>query len=262
VAWIDERERSADDDLPQAHVFAVRLRADAAAVGAARRLDAGPPVELAAKLDNAWAPHVAARGRRVAVAWVDFRTYDWRPFLRLSSDRGATWGPERPLSDAPVPSGENGEESLDDAPSVALGAAGPRVAWVDFRKRASSARRPHPLYDIYLGAPGAGNEQVDPWGGRQLDSFAPAAVPWGAGLLVAWQDAARGISDILVRRVDTGGRAHGPAVRVDDRGAGSTNAWRPALATFAGGRVLAAWVDERDGPRQIFGATAGAGSLR
>jgi len=36
----------------------------------------------------------------------------------------------------------------------------------------------------------------------------------------------------------------------------------PALATLASGRVLAAWEDERDGPRQIFAATAGATSLR
>ncbi len=263
VAWIDERERSPDDDLPQAHVFAARLRGDGSAAGTATRLDTAAPVELAAKLDNAWAPDVTARAGRVAVAWVDFRSYDWRPYLRESSDGGGSWGPERPLSDAPLPSPENAEESLDDAPSVALGPDGPRVAWVDFRKRASSARRPHQLYDVYLGSPGRASAQVDPWGSGQLDSFNPAAVlARGGGLLVAWQDAARGISDVRLRRVDAAGRVSGGSVLVDDRGAGTTNAWRPALATLGGDRVLAAWEDERDGPRQIFAATASAASVR
>ncbi len=261
VAWIDERERTRDDDLPQAHVLVARLDGRGARLGPARRLDTAPPVELAAKLDNAWAPEVAARGRRVAVAWVDFHTYDWRPYLRESPDGGATWGAQRPLSDAPLPAPDNGEESLDDAPDVALGAGGPRVAFVDFRKRAS-ATRPHPLYDIYLGAPGAPSRQVDPWGARQLNTFAPATALVRGGLLVAWQDASRGISDVRVRRVGATGRARGPTVRVDDKGAAGSNAWRPDLAPVSGGRVLAAWEDERDGPSQIFYAAARARAIR
>ena len=49
AVWIDERERSADDDLPQAHVFYARVGKG----GVARRLDQGAPVEAAAKLPPA-----------------------------------------------------------------------------------------------------------------------------------------------------------------------------------------------------------------
>ena len=61
VAWIDERERSADDALPQAHLYSARV--GLGATGAVRRLDTAPPVADAAKLDHAWAPDLVARGR-------------------------------------------------------------------------------------------------------------------------------------------------------------------------------------------------------
>ncbi|MEA2412504.1 MAG: hypothetical protein QOC77_3065, partial [Thermoleophilaceae bacterium] len=42
AVWVDERERSADDDLPQAHVFYARVGQR----GPGRRLDTGKPVTL------------------------------------------------------------------------------------------------------------------------------------------------------------------------------------------------------------------------
>jgi hypothetical protein len=163
AAWVDERERSTDDALPQAHVYGSPLGAGGRPAATARRLDSGAPVELARKLDHSWAPDVAARGRRVALSWVDFHTYDWRAYERESRDGGATWGAERAVTDAPRGSAD---ESLDDAPDVALGRGGPLVAFTD------------------------------------------------------------------------------------------SNAWRPDLAPLAGGRLLAAFQDERDGRPRIFAATA------
>ena len=96
AVWIDERQRSADDDLPQAHVFYARV-----GHGGARRLDQGAPVAAAAKLDNAWAPRIAVHRRRVLVSWVDFQGYDWGVFSRQSSDAGSTFAVEkRVTSDA------------------------------------------------------------------------------------------------------------------------------------------------------------------
>ena len=159
----------------------------------------------------------------------------------------------------PVAVARDAEESLDDAPSVALGPGGRRVLPVDFRKRAPRHAEPHQLYDVYLGSPGRASVQVDPWGSRQLDSFNPAAVlAPGGGLLVAWQDARRGaISDVPARRVDAPGGSARARVRVDDRGAGTTNALAPRVCCAGG--ASACWrpgEDERDGPPQIFAATA------
>ena len=53
----------------------------------------------------------------------------------------------------------------------------------------------------------------------------------------------------------------GKARRVDDAGPRAGNAWRPRLAC-AGGRVLALWEDERDGPAQIYFARAKLNRLR
>jgi hypothetical protein len=259
VAWIDERERSEDDDLPQAHLYGTRLRANGTPVARGVKLDGGTPAHLAEKLDNAWAPDVTARGKRVAVTWIDFRTYDWRAYLRTSSDGGASFAAERVVTDAP--SGAT-DESLDDTPRVALDDKGnPFVAFTDYRKRDTS-RRPHQLYDIYLGRPGAKNVQVDPWGTRQLNTFAPAVAFSGSSLYVVWQDASRGVNDIRLRRVTAAGKPAGRTVRVEDKGAGGGNSWRPDIVALGAESLLVAWEDERDGPPQIFVATGLQGPLR
>jgi hypothetical protein len=242
MAWIDERERSKDDDLPQAHVFGTRLRSDGSPQPGAVRLDQGTPAPLAAKLDNAWAPDVAAQGKRVAVTWVDFRTYDWRAYLRVSGDGGATFAGEKAVTDAP--SGE-ADESLDDAPRTALDPKGrPTVVWTDYRKRDGS-KAPSPLYDIYLQGPSGGNVQVDPWGTKQVDTFSPALAFSGSQPFVVWQDANRGISEIRLRL----GRA---TVAVSEKP--GANAWRPDIVALPGGKLVVAFEDDRDGPTQIFAA--------
>lgn len=93
VAWIDHRTKSPGEALPEAGLYGSRLTAGRAP-GQARRLDStGPTAMFAQELDHAWAPSVAARGRRVSVSWVDFRGYDWSVFARTSNDHGRASGP-------------------------------------------------------------------------------------------------------------------------------------------------------------------------
>ena len=235
AAWIDERDRFAEDDLPRADVYGARLTASGPSTP--QRLDTAPTTsDLAAKLDNDWAPSVAAAGPRVLVAWTDFRNYRWDVVGRLSSDGGATFGAVTQADDVP-----SDLETLDDTPRAELRAGRPVLAWTDYRKTRDPL--PHPLDDIR-----AADRQIDGHGAAQIVSAAPSL----AGGLVAWQDHARGIGEILVRRI---GATAAPA-RVGDRGARG-NAWRPAVAR-AGGRAVVAWEDERDGPSQIYVTSAPA----
>ncbi len=254
MAWIDERQRSADDALPQAHLFAARV--GLGATGTVRRLDTAVPVADAAKLDHAWAPDLVARGSKVLLSWIDFHTYDWRVWSRTSTDAGSSWGAQTKVTDTPAD-----HEALDDTPRGALTSSGPVVAWTDFRKRDVN-RTPHSLYDIAAARPGAANHRIDTPSPLQSLAFAPSVVADGSHALVAWQDMAAGPGRILLSRIDAHGRATRHRVRVDDGGTQGWNAWRPALAAVSGGRVLAAWEDERDGPGQIFFARAKRAALR
>jgi hypothetical protein len=257
AAWVDERERSADDDLPQAHVFYARVGQR----GPGRRLDTGKPVTLAERSDNSWAPRVATSGRRVLVTWVDFQAYDWGVFSRLSSNGGASFGKE-----TRVTSDGSEQEELADSPAPALPAHGkPLIAWTDWRKRDSAGTKPHQEYDTFLASPGGRNRQADPYGGRQVSTFAPS-ICLGAGgrATVAFQDASAGRSVVRVVTV-RGAAGGGPFKRgharlVSDAGARGGNAWRPQLAC-SGGRVVAVWEDERDGPPRLYSSFGSARSL-
>ena len=117
------------------------------------------------------------------------------------------------------------------------------------------------MYDIYLSRAGKENVQVDPYGTRQLSTFAPDICAVGRrDALVAFQDASKGQNDIRAVFMK-GGTKRGRPRRVDDAGPRAGNAWRPRLAC-AGGRVLALWEDERDGPAQIYFARAKLKRLR
>ncbi len=253
AAFVDERETGLDD-LPQAHVYYSRIeRGDPTR---AERLDTGAPAPLATKFDNSWAPSVASRGKRVLVTWLDFLNYDWDVFSRVSTDGGTSWRGQQLVNDTP-----EDDEALADTPRAAVSRAADLVAWTDWRKRDSSATKPHQLYDIHLSRPGRDNVRVDPYGARQLSTFAPDICAVGRrDALVVFQDASRGQNDVravLMRR----GAKRGRARRVDDAGPRAGNAWRPRLAC-SGGRALALWEDERDGPAQIYFARAKLARLR
>jgi hypothetical protein len=152
------------------------------------------------------------------------------------------------------------KEALNDTPRVVLAARGRFVAWTDWRKRDSSATRPHQQYDVFLARPGGPNRQVDPYGGRQLSTFHPTVCADTRNrLLVAFQDASRGHNDIRIVHVRGGRR--GRARRVDDAGSRRINAWRPELGCWKD-RAVVLWEDERDGPPQVYFAAASARRLR
>jgi hypothetical protein len=256
AVFVDTRARSADDALPQAHVYYARVRSGVAE--RARRLDTGVPTPLAAKLDNSWAPRVSARGKHVLAAWIDFLNYDWGVFSRGSGDGGATFGQQVRVTDNRE--GSEQQEELADSPDPLLLPGGPLVVWTDWRKRDSAGRVPHQQYDVFAAAPGAPNRQLDPYGTRPVSSFAPSACADGARALVAFQDESRAQSKIRLVRV-AGGVRRGPALRVDDGGSHAGDAWRPRMAC-SGGRALVAFESERDGPGQVYVASAPLVRLR
>jgi hypothetical protein len=244
AVWIDERERSADDDLPQAHVLYKRVGLR----GAGRRLDTGTPVTEAARADNAWAPRIAVAGKRVLVTWLDFEAYDWGVFSRLSSSGGRSFAKQvRVTSDGAQ------QEELADSPSPALPARGrPLIAWTDWRKRDSSGTRPHQEYDTFVATPGGKNRQADPYGGRQVSTFAPSTCLSGRGrATIAFQDSSTGRGVIRAVTVRGGSLKRGRTRLISDAGARGRNAWRPQLAC-SGGRAVAVWEDERDGPPRLY----------
>ena len=254
AVWIDERERSADDDLPQAHVLLKRVGAS----GPGRKLDTGTPVTDAARFDNAWAPRVAVAGKRVLVTWLDFEGYDWGVFSRLSSNGGASFGKQlRVTSDGPQ------QEELADSPAPALSARGgkPLVAWTDWRKRDSAGTKPHEEYDTFVATPGGRNHQADPYGAKQVSTFAPSICLSGRGrATIAFQDASGRRS--VVRAVTVRGSAlkRGRTHLVSDAGPRRGNAWRPQLAC-SGGRAVVVWEDERDGPPRLYSSFGSARGL-
>ena len=264
VALVDERERSADDRLPQAHVYYARIRGGASEP--LRRLDQGEPVPLAARNDNSWAPRVSVRGERVLVTWVDFLRYDWDVFTRESRDGGDSFADQRDVNDAPeADAGAGGpptrDEALTDTPEAALGGSRPFVTWTDWRKRDEPEGVPHQQYDVFVATPGGRNVQADPYGTRPVSTFAPSICATRSDdALIAFQDASRGQNDVRVVHM-RGGSKRGAARRVDDVGDRGGNAWRPRLGCW-GDRVIAAWEDERDGPAQIYAAVSTLARLR
>ena len=250
AVFVDTRARSADDDLPQAHVLYTRVRAGVPEL--ARRLDTGAPATLAAKLDDSWVPRVAVRGRHVLAAWIDFLNYDWGLFSRGSLDDGATFGRQVRVTDNRE--GEPQQEELADSPDPLLTAAGPLVVWTDWRKRDATGPLPHQQYDVFGAVPGRANRQLDPYGKRPFSTFSPSACAVGDGALVAFQDESRAQSEIRLVRV-LGGVRRGRALRVDDGGSHAGDAWRPRIAC-SGPRAVVAYESERDGPGQIYVTSA------
>jgi hypothetical protein len=192
----------------------------------------------------------------VLVTWLDFQDYEWGVFSRLSSNGGTSFGAQRRVTNDGAD-----QEQLADSPGAALPARGAAlIAWTDWRKRASAGTKPHQEYDTFIASPGGANRQVDPYGGRQVSTFTGSICsgPRG-GAIVAFQDASAGRS--VVRAVTMrGGTKRGRARLVSDAGAGGGNAWRPRLAC-SGGRVVAVWEDERDGPPRLYSSFGSARGL-
>ena len=112
------------------------------------------------------------------------------------------------------------------------------------------------MYDTFISQPGKKNVQVDPYGTRQLSTFAPDICAVGRrDALVAFQDASKGQNDIRAVHM-RGGTKRGPRAprgrrRLRGPATPGGRGWRARWQN-----VLALWEDERDGPAQIYFARA------
>jgi predicted amidohydrolase len=229
AAWIDDRQG----------VFGVY----GGQVGdVPERLDQGEPAEPADQFDNAWAPSVAADGRKkVLVTWSDFRSFQWDVYSRFSEDRGESFQPQVRVNDTPAD-----QEALNDTPQAGFLKSDPFVVWTDFRK--TTTPQESSLYDIFGAVPGQPNRRLDADGDGQVDAFAPASVGLPDGrLAIVWQSHRGPTADIAMRVLRNGER-----IRVDDAGTRNVNSWRPSIASLRHGRAIVAWEDDRDGPSNIF----------
>lgn len=161
------------------------------------RLDAGAPVALAEQLDNAWAPSLAARGDRILLSWTDFRAYKWDVYARVLRDRGATFGAETRVNDAP----EADEAQLDGDGGRQLNAFAPAVAPLP-GDRLAVAWRSHrrATADVHARLVGGRIVRVDDAGRRDVNSWRPAVARAGRGrVVVAWEDDRDGPTAIFRR---------------------------------------------------------------
>lgn len=250
VVWIDERDMS-PGGAPLAHVHGSDGTGGGTAFGANRRVDAGSPVAPAVHLDHKWSPAITASSDRVAVAWTDFRNYNWDIFLALLGDEAAA---DVRVDDAP------GYERIHDHPSLAIDDAGEiHVVWADRRDTDAET-------DIYYARGGAagfsahrkidGSEDppFDPDRDAPSHQWFPRIAADGDELFVVWQDDRLGDNDLFFRSSHDRGETFVAPERVDDSGDNPSGQYRPDLAIgrFQGERaVYVVWEEDRVGPAEI-----------
>jgi hypothetical protein len=254
VAWIDERDPGPEGEALE-HVYVARGAGGGASFGPSVRVDAGPPVDLSLHLDNKWSPALAARGPQVALAWVDFRNYNWDVFYTQSGDRGATFGPNVRVDDFA------GFERIHQRPAVAVGRRGRvHIAWTDLRAREADTNIFADRTDDGLSF-GPDTRVDDAAAGFAPDTdtptnqWHPALAADRERLFVAWQDDRDGNPDVRFAASLDGGDTFGASERVDDTGAGASAQTRPALAVARRGNRRAcyvAWEDDRDGDPDVY----------
>jgi hypothetical protein len=254
VAWIDERDTGPEGEALE-HVYLARGSGGGTAFGPALRIDAGTPVDLALHLDNKWSPALAARGARVACAWVDFRDYNWDVYYAESGDRGATFGGNVRVDDFA------GFERINERPSLAIGRRGRvHVAWTDLRAREPDTNIVHASTDD--GAAFTANARLDDAGTAPTNQWHPSLAVDRDVVLAAWQDDRDGNNDVRFASSLDGGVTFGASERVDDTGNGVSAQTRPALATARHGKrrtCYVAWEDDRDGEPNVYLARRACG---
>jgi hypothetical protein len=257
VAWVDERDAGPDGVVFE-HIYLAVSGNRGRTFGAPTRIDAGTPVTLAERLDNKWAPAMAAEKRLVTVAWTDFRNYNWDIFSTTSTDRGVTFGPNVRVDDfGPA------IERLHGNPTVALAQRGARivVSWPDLRAREADTN----IFFATSGDAGgsySANDRLDSSGaGFDPDTDTPSG-QWAPQLAArrddvcaAWQDNRLGNNDVFFAASADGGASFGIDERVDDSGGGPSNQYNPDVAiTRRRGETVCyvVWEDTRDGDSDIY----------
>jgi hypothetical protein len=254
VVWIDERDAGPEGEALE-HVYLARGSGGGASFGPSVRVDAGTPVDLALHLDNKWSPAIAARGKRVSCAWVDFRDYNWDVYYAQSDDGGATFAPSVRVDDFA------GFERIHERPSLAFGRRGRvHLAWTDLRARQPDTNVFHATSDD--GTAFSANARLDDAGAPPTNQWHPSLVADGDVVLAAWQDDRHGNNDVRFAWSIDGGVSFGASERVDDTGDGRSAQTKPALATARGGKrriCYVAWEDDRDGDPSVYLASRACG---
>lgn len=195
--------------------------------------------------NNQWSPSIAMQPNgEVAVAWADFRTYNWDIVLARSVDGGQTFGPASRVDD-----GTDARERIHNDPALLFdGLGGPLLAaWTDVRLRrafstARVARAPAGTFGASVALGSAPPES---------SSYRPRLASLGAGAVaIVWQDFRSLTNDIYLAVSTDAGASFGAELRIDDGGPRS-NQYAPAMISLPGGRVVVAWEDTRTGARRV-----------
>ena len=195
--------------------------------------------------DNAWGPVVAARGGVVAIAWLDFRAFDWEVWGTMSADGGETFRDAFRIDDA-----VDAIEPIHlDVESVILDDGTWVVAWTDLRHR-------RPDYDIRIRrvdpqSPASAMPSVavatDDAAGRP--QWRPALASVGETVAIAWQDLRGGDSELHFAVSEDGGRSFPRDGILVGVGPGSHYGPRVAFGSDGRGRVVAE--DTSSGRRRV-----------
>jgi hypothetical protein len=220
-----------------------------------RRGAVGDP--LAANLDNRWRPTVAAHGRRLFIAWADFRNYNWDIYLSRPSLTQKRPAKNVRVDDFP------GFERLNTDPTVVVDPASglASVAWTDIRAREADSNVFFTSATRRNGSKFAPSRHLDDSRvGFDPDTDTPTTQSHpdmknaGATFCVAWQDDRNGTNDVYFKRSLDAGVTFGADERVDDAGAGPSAQTAPAVAIDAtsGTRCYVVWEDTRNGNSDLY----------
>jgi predicted amidohydrolase len=200
--------------------------------------------------NNQWSPTVAVSGTNVAVAWVDFRAYQWDVYLARSTDGGASFGAPIRVDDA-----TEMPERIHDDPRVVFDSAGAVLCvWTDVRLRRGASRARVARISGTAAEPSRVLGSVPDTGSTPTSRPAIALSPTG-GAVAVWQDLRGGVNDLYVS-VSASGTAFEGDARLDDGGDGPGQELQPDVVVLSNGRVVAAWEDTRSGVRRVRVAAA------
>ncbi len=214
-------------------------------------LEFQPSVRVGGLCCLLWAPTIAVDGDNVYVGWSESIRFTNTLPLHRSTDRGASFDDSLSFDDAP------GGDA--DAFTIALSVLGRlHLVWQDSRNGICD-----PFcrgYDIYStwsvdsGDTFADNRPAD--GGPAIGANAqgrPAQTITDAGaVLVVWEDSRFGGSEVFVSRSLDRGLSFETGRPIEATGARPRSQRSPTIASEIDGRVFVAWLDDRDGSRDVY----------
>jgi hypothetical protein len=213
--------------------------------------DGGPPAFDGLNIrNNQWAPAVAINDTtsEVAVAWTDFRAYNWDIVLARSQDAGQSFSVASRIDD-----GTDARERLHGDPALLFVETlnGPLLAaWTDVRlRRAPSKAR------VALAPPGSIAPSLELGSAPpNAHAYRPRLASTDTGAVIAvWQDFRPQNGDqsnaVYLALSADAGASFGPEERIDD--GGPSHQLAPALAPLPGGKAIVVWEDTRSGARRI-----------